>query len=283
MTALVVLDRLPLNRVVTIPSWVKGIEPSKAYLRAGERYRVRDLLHATLISSANDAAEVLAVAAGGSRAKFAQWMNEKARRIGCRNSHFVNASGLPHPNQYSSSYDLTLIMRQARNNAFIVDSLGRKYHSIRSVKGRVIGLRNHNRLLWKSSRTVIGKTGYTRKGRYCFVGRIQWMGREVLVAMLGSQRLWTDLKILLGYQLGISVYQAAKNQSRWSRAQVRKIQGALSRAGFSPGSIDGKFGPKTLRAITGFQKRNKLKPDGIVGPSTCKQLVRYGLPKSYCG
>jgi D-alanyl-D-alanine carboxypeptidase (penicillin-binding protein 5/6) len=282
MTALVVLDRLPLNRVVRIPSWVKSIEPSKAYLRTGEHYRVRELLHATLISSANDAAEVLAVAAAGSRARFAQWMNDKARRIGCRNTHFVRASGLPAANQYSTTYDLALIMKEAQRNAFIVDSLGRRYHSIRSREGRTIWLRNHNRLLWKTSRTVIGKTGYTRKGRYCFVGRIKWMGREVLVSLLGSQRLWTDLKVLLDYQFGMAVYKANKNRARWSPAQVREIQAALKRAGYSPGKTDGKLGPKTIRAIEQFQKKRGLKPDGIVGPATCKKLTPYGLSRGFC-
>ncbi len=282
MTAIVVLDRIPLNRVVRIPSWVKSIEPSKAHLRPGERFRVRDLLHATLISSANDAAEVLAVAAAGSKARFAQWMNEKARRIGCRNTHFVRASGLPAANQYTTSYDLALIMQEARKNPVIVDSLGRKYHSIRSLEGRRIDLKNHNRLLWKTARTVIGKTGYTRKGRYCFVGRINWMGREVLVSLLGSQRLWSDLKVLLDYQFGVAIYKAQKNRSRWSPGQVKEIQAALQRAGYSPGRADGKLGPKTIRAVELFQKKQKLRPDGIVGPATCRKLARFGLPKSYC-
>ena len=132
MTALVVLEKMPLDRKVRIPSWASSIQPSKVYLRPGETYRVRDLVHASLISSANDAAEVLAVEAAGSSAKFAQWMNEKARRIGCRQTHFVNASGLPPGNQYSTAYDLALIMREARKNPFIVDSMSRKYHTIYS-------------------------------------------------------------------------------------------------------------------------------------------------------
>jgi len=189
MTALVVLEKVSPQKVVRIPAWVRGIEPSKAYLRAGEHYLVRDLLHATLISSANDAAEVLAVATAGSRGQFARWMNDRSRRIGCRNTHFTNASGLPSNAQYSTSYDLALMMKEARKNSFIVDSLSRKYHTIRSWEGRKIQLRNHNRLLWRNPRSVIGKTGYTRRGKHCFVGRIKWGGREVLVSMLRSQLL----------------------------------------------------------------------------------------------
>lgn len=283
LTALVVLEQASLNQVVRIPGGTGRIEPSKIYLRPGEHYRVRDLVHATLISSANDAAEVLAVATAGSRARFAQWMNERARRIGCKDSHFSNPSGLPSSSQYSTTYDLALIMKEAQKNSFIVDSLGLKYHSIRSLEGRKISLRNHNRLLWKTQRhSVIGKTGYTRKGKHCFVGRVQWGGREVLISLLGSHRLWQDLKILLNYQFGASLYKIYKNRYHWNKSQTRAIQTVLKRSGYSPGPVDGKFGPKTVRAVEQFQKRNGLHPDGIVGPVTCQKLTRYGLKSSIC-
>lgn len=282
MTAQVILERVPLDRVVRIPGWVKSIEPSKVYLKPGEHYRVRDLLHAALISSANDASEVLAISSAGSRAEFAKWMNAKARSIGCRDTHFTNASGLPLGSQYSTVYDLTLIMKEAQRNPFIVDSLGRKYHSIRSLEGRKTGLRNHNRLLWRSERSIIGKTGWTRKGRHCFVGRIQWGGREVLVSLLGSHRLWKDLKILLDYQFGVAFYKVYKNRKLWSKAATRDIQRSLARAGFSPGKVDGNFGPRTVRSVELFQKRHGLAMDGLVGSDTCNQLSRYGLSKSYC-
>ena len=283
LTALVVLERASLNRVVTIPSWVRSVQPSKVYLRPGEKYRVRDLLHALLISSANDAAEVLAVEVAGSRARFAQWMNEKARKIGCRNTHFVNPSGLPPGNHYSTVYDLALIMREARKKSFIVDSLSRRYHTIYSLSGRRISLRNHNRLLWRTQRTVIGKTGYTRNGQHCFVGRIQWKGREVLVSILGSHQLWRDLKILLDYQFGLSLYKVYKNRKLWSTAQTQAIQTVLVRAGYSPGPADGKLGPRTVRAVELFQKKHGLPPNGIVTSSTCRKLTHYGLTKNLCG
>lgn len=282
LTALVVLERVSTKSVVRIPSWVRSIEPSKVYLRRGEHYLVRDLLHATLISSANDASEVLAVATAGSQARFAQWMNERARRIRCRNTHFVNPSGLPSAGQFSTSYDLALIMKEARKNSFIVDSLSQKYRLIRSLEGRKIWLRNHNRFLWRNPRTVIGKTGYTREGRHCFVGRIKWGGREVLVSLLGSHRLWQDLKVLLDYQFGVAFYKIYKNRRHWSPAETRALQAALGRAGYSPGPADGKFGPLTLRAIELFQKKNGIPPDGILGPLTCKRLVRFGFPQASC-
>lgn len=285
MTALIVLETMPLDRVVRIPSWVRSVEPSKVYLKSGETYRVRDLLHATLISSANDAAEVLAVAAAGSRARFAQLMNQKAKQIGCRNTHFVNSSGLPPSsrNQYSTVYDLALIMQETQKNVFIANSLSRKYQAIHSLQGREIVLRNHNRFLWKTQSNVIGKTGYTRRGKHCFVGRIQWKGREVLVSLLGSHKLWKDLKVLVDYQFGLAIYKVYKNKKQWSSsAATRGIQQALVRAGYSPGKVDGKFGPKTVRAVERFQKRSGLQPNGIITHSTCRRLTRYGLNPNTC-
>lgn len=284
MTAMVVLETMPLDRVVRIPGWVRSVEPSKIYLKPGESYKVRDLLHATLISSANDAAEVLAVAAAGSRANFAELMNRKAGKIGCWKTHFVNSSGLPpvSRNQYSTVYDLALIMNEARRYSFIVDSLSRKYQNIYSLRGRRILLRNHNRLLWKTHSSVIGKTGYTRRGKHCFVGRIHWKGRDVLVSLLGSHKLWKDLKVLVDYQFGAAIYKIHKNRKQWSATATRGIQRALTKAGFSPGKVDGKFGPKTLRAVERFQKQNGLAPNGIVNSSTCKSLSGYGLNPGLC-
>ncbi len=282
MTALVVLEKSSLEDIVRIPKWVNSIEPSKVYLRPGEQYRIRDLVHATLISSANDASEVLAVATAGSQAQFAEWMNERARRIGCHNTNFVNASGLPAKWQYSSSYDLAMIMKEARRSPFIVESLSTKYIKIRSLAGRQIFLKNHNRFLWKTQRAVIGKTGWTRRGRHCFVGRINGMGREILVSMLGSHRLWVDLKILLDYQSGVALYKIKKNKKKWSATETQGIQNALKRAGYNPGKADGKFGPKTMRAVELFQKERGLYTTGFVDLSTCNKLTRYGLSKSTC-
>lgn len=275
LTAMVVMDRLPLNRRVTIPSFVHEIEPSKAYLRGGERYYVRDLLRAMLISSANDAAEVLAVAAHGTRGEFARAMNAKAHAIGCRHSHFLNASGLPARGQYSTAYDMALIMRGAQNYSFIVKTLKTRTLVIKSISGRRIYLKNHNKMLWRDHREVIGKTGWTRAAKHCFVGKMNVWSKDVFVALMGSHRLWRDLKILMDYQFGMSLSRIRQNRRLWSREETRRIQQALRRAGFDPGPVDGEFGPRTIRAVERFQKAHRLRSDGIVSTQTRRKLRRY--------
>lgn len=275
LTAIVASEHLKMDSYVTVPKYAEKIEPSKIYVRGGERYRVRDLIHALLMSSGNDAAEVLAVAAGGSRGNFAQLMNKKARSLGSRKSNFVNPSGLPDSRQYSTAYDMALIMREAQRYPVIVQALRTRTSTIRSAKGRRIYLRNHNKMLWRDSREVLGKTGWTRAARHCFVGQINANNRHVFVSMLGSHRLWKDLKTLVDYQFGAVLGKKHQNQKLWGTQKAKDIQNALARAGYSPGVIDGKFGPATIRAVQKFQKAHKLKPDGVVGSRTWGALKRY--------
>ena len=277
LTSLVALEQIDLNRVVTIPAFVEKMQPSKIYVKAGEQYRVKDLIRAALITSANDAAEALSfIAGGGSRARFSALMNRKARSLGCTRSHFVNASGLPAKNQYSTAYDMALIMREAQRYPFLVETLGTRAIQIQSIHGRKIYLKNHNKLLLQGHREIVGKTGWTRNAKHCFVGQISFKGRKVFISLLGSHRLWKDLKTLLDYQFGLSLFKRDQNNQTWATGPRRTaVQLALKRAGFDPGPIDGKFGPRTLRAIKKFQKANGLRGDGIAGPQTWRKLKRF--------
>lgn len=272
LTAIIVVEHLDLNRVVTVPSFVTAIEPSKCYLKPGERYRIRDLIKATLISSANDASETLAYAAAGSRWEFSKLMNKKVRQIGARHSNFVRASGLPAKNQYSTAYDLALIMREAGRYPFLVETLKIKQCSIYSLSGRKIHLKNHNKMLWRDSREILGKTGWTRSARHCFVGRIKASGKSMFVAMLGSRSLWKDLKKLVDSQFGRSISSFPKKEKIQSNYETKKIQIALKRKGYFRGPVTGHYGPLTRAAVKRFQSAQGLHADGIAGNSTRRIL-----------
>ena len=97
MTALVALEQLSLDDVVTVPPVAARVGESTLDLRAGQRISVRDLLIGTLVPSANDAATTLAVAAGGSEAHFVTLMNRKAAELGLRGTHYRNPHGLDEP------------------------------------------------------------------------------------------------------------------------------------------------------------------------------------------
>jgi D-alanyl-D-alanine carboxypeptidase (penicillin-binding protein 5/6) len=276
LTALVVAERMPLEAVVTVPAAAEAIEPSKVHLKGGERYTVRSLLQALLLASANDAAYTLAVATAGSEARFCELMNERARRLGAKQSHFSTANGLPAENQFTTTRDLTLIMQEAEKKGVLVQIMRQKTAAIYSRSGRKIALRNHNKLLWRDPRDIIGKTGWTRKARHCFVGRMVYARKVFLFAIMGSVRPWHDLVVLLNAFTRSPLMKKKSGEPNAKAVHGKKeIQTALKRAGFYKGVIDGKMGSATRRALCEFQRKKGLKPDGIAGPATLKALAKY--------
>lgn len=201
MTALVVVEKFSLDTPIKISRNAASKPPSKAYVKKGEEYSVEELLKATLISSANDAACALAEAvAPKGEAEFALLMNKKAKELGAYNTQFANATGLPDSQmkQYSTAYDLVLIMKEASENPAIASIMRKKFAGIQNDDGRTILLKNHNKFLWRLKEpSLIGKTGYTIAAKHCFVGMLDSNGRKYAFAFLGSRSIWDDLERLL--------------------------------------------------------------------------------------
>ncbi len=207
MTALLVLEKLSLDQVVTVSSRATLPQPTKLYLKAGEKFRVRDLLYALLLKSANDASVVLAEAVAGSEAEFVQLMNKRAKQLGAKNTRFQNSHGLPSKaEQYTTAYDMYLIFRQALKHPFFRSAVKQKYRTIQSLAGRTFQLKSHNKILfldWKQK--IYGKTGYTRSAQACFVGYFM-KGKEVcIIAVFGCTRRWEDIKYIVSHYGGVSL------------------------------------------------------------------------------
>lgn len=204
VTAMVALQSGRLNDTVTVSSEAAHAPPSKVNLRPGWRMRVRDLLYALLLNSANDSAVALAEGLGGSVPNFATRMNAVARALGANNTHFVNPNGLPADDHYSTARDLATMFSRSLQNPIFENILSTKTTTITPVAGstRHIALHSHNRLLSDYRIQVLGKTGFTRAAKKCFVGAGRFGGREIGVAVLGSTDLWGDLKHLLEYGFG---------------------------------------------------------------------------------
>jgi len=275
VTALVVLDHRSLNEWVTVSSKLGSVEPTKLYLRPGDQLRVRDLLKALLMKSANDAARALAIEVSGSELAFSELMNQKARALGARNTRFRNASGLPAEEQYSTAYDMALVMREAMVSPTISSILKQKEAMIYTAAGRRFYLKSHNKMLWRKS-GVIGKTGYTRRARYCFVGYIQRGSKNAVISVLGSRKLWADLTSLYNHHVGFGKTGTRKALAFGSRGRdVWDLQRALKKAGFFHTQPTGFYGPITRRAVLRFQKTKGLSADGVAGPDTRKALAPY--------
>jgi serine-type D-Ala-D-Ala carboxypeptidase (penicillin-binding protein 5/6) len=148
MTALVVIEKCPLDRVVTISRNAASESGSRIGLKRGERLTVRDLLAATLISSANDAARALADHTAGNQKRFVELMNKRARSLQLHNTHFTNASGHDHASHYSSAHDLALLTNRALLDRVFADLVSRRSMRITTANGkRSFHLVNKNRLI----------------------------------------------------------------------------------------------------------------------------------------
>jgi len=206
VTAMVAMDRLNPDSIITISSTAAYTPSVSPRLRPGERFTVRDILYLALMRSVNGAAVALAEAAAGSEDAFAVMMNEKAARLGADSTHFINASGLPGPNQYITAFDLAKVMRESLKYPLVQDALGTRTKEIYSADGRRLFLKNTNQLLWSDDDCIGGKTGYTRAARHCFVSAARKGQSTIITAVLGDSvrdDLWGDSKVLLakGYDV----------------------------------------------------------------------------------
>ncbi len=208
LTALIVLERLPLDKVVTVSPRATSVQPSKINLKSGERFKVRDLLFALLMNSANDASVVLAEAVAGSQQQFVKLMNQRARQLGAKNTRFVNAHGLPtqRQRQYTTPYDMYLIFREALKHQFFRKAITYKYKKISSLAGRKVQLKTHNQILFKSWRQKIyGKTGYTKAAGSCFVGYLKKGKSICIIAVFGCSHRWSDIKHIVSNYGGVTL------------------------------------------------------------------------------
>jgi D-alanyl-D-alanine carboxypeptidase len=194
MTALVVVDRLDLDEDVTIPASVNDLpaDASRMDARAGERWKASDLLKATLVYSANDAALALATAVGkGSEADFVELMNERAEELGLSDTHFTSATGLDDTVASSTStpVDLaSLAVAALAREPIRTDVAIEELELVRPNGQPLDPLHNRNPLLGTYDGVDGGKTGFTDAAGYMlFVHHVDdETGGELVVVTFAS-------------------------------------------------------------------------------------------------
>ncbi|MFH1847053.1 MAG: serine hydrolase [Candidatus Omnitrophota bacterium] len=199
MTAIIAIERLPLDTEITPSPNSLAVEPSKAGLKEGVNYKLEDLLAALLIKSANDAAVAIAEKIAVSEEKFAGLMNRKAFQLGMYNTRFATASGLPSgvkDSQYTTVKDLAKMMKYASKYRFIIEMMSNPDKYISGSDGQKIYLRTHNQTLLRGKEKAWGKTGFTREAKRTFVGIEPAYGSRIIFALLYSDDLWNDISVL---------------------------------------------------------------------------------------
>ncbi len=157
--------------------------PTKLDLEPGETIALGDAIKALITKSANDVAVAIAEHLGGSEARFARMMTEKARLFGMSNTTFRNASGLPDPGQVTTARDMVRLALRLQ------DDFPRHYHlfSTRSFSYDGSSYRNHNTLLHRFQGTEGIKTGYTRASGFNLVASVRRGGRHVIGVVMGGR------------------------------------------------------------------------------------------------
>ena len=206
VTAMVAIDNISPDAVITVSQTAADTPSVTPHLRAGERFKVRDILYLALMRSVNSAAVALAEATSGAEERFSALMNAKVASLGAENTQFINASGLPGPGQNITAFDLAKVMKAALQYPLIKEIINTRTKDIYSIEGRRIFVKSTDQLLWVDDDLLGGKTGYTRAARHCFVCAAQKGGNTLISAVLGESvrdDLWHDSQILLdrGYNV----------------------------------------------------------------------------------
>lgn len=179
MTALLILENVEdLSQVVTFTDVITpDLEPGNSTINAqvGEQLTVEQCLYAIMLASANEVCTQMAVYVAGSVENFVSMMNDRAAELGCQNTHFVNANGLPDPDHYTTAHDLALILSVAIQNEDFCRISGSAAYTIpaTNMTSSPRNLENSNALIkdgeYHYEGVIAGKTGHTEAAKNTLV------------------------------------------------------------------------------------------------------------------
>lgn len=212
-----------LTLTQTLPVSVKAwkIEGSKMFIEPNKPVTVDELLHGMIIQSGNDASITLAEGIAGSEEGFAELMNKEAARLGMRDSHYMNATGLPDPQHYTTAHDLALLA------AALIRDFPDQYQRLYSVKEYTynkISQPNRNRLLWLDPYVDGMKTGHTKSAGYCLVTSAKRGDTRMISVVLGApsdSARATESQKLLNY--GFQFYESKLVYKRGAEVSTLKV------------------------------------------------------------
>ena len=182
MTVLLTLQHHKLTDIVTVDPRAAAVGESSIDLAGGEQMTVSDLLKGTLIQSANDAADALALSMAPDYPSFARLMNAEAAKLGLRDTHFVRPDGLDAPDEYSSAADITALARLVMHTRFVRETVRQETATISG--GRT--LHTWDDLLSQFRQTIGVKTGHTDLAGWCQVAAARGRGVTIYATLLGS-------------------------------------------------------------------------------------------------
>jgi len=217
LTGMIALKSLIKTEQVAVSRKAARQPRSKVYLDQKKQYKANDLINAVLLKSANDASVALAEKIAGNEKDFAKMMTLRANLWGAKNTVCKNATGLTAKGQKSTARDLSIIFRHAMNDTDFSARI--KKLKARTSEGKL--LRNHNKALWQVKGALGGKTGYTNAARQTYVGKFKRGKDEIIVAIMGSETMWSDIKRLVTY--GFNKKVALSNEMDALGAEIKMV------------------------------------------------------------
>lgn len=207
---------------------------SRMFVEVGNKIILEDLLLGLIIQSGNDASIALAEHVAGTEEAFADVMNAQAKRLSMKDSHFVNATGLPDSDHYTTAYDIALLSRA------MISEFPEEYKTYSQKEYTFNGIKqfNRNRLLWRDSAVDGIKTGHTEAAGYCLAASAVKNEMRLISAVMGTasdKARTVNSQALLNY--GFRYYESHKlykagevlAQQRMWKGEAKSIQLGLDK------------------------------------------------------
>ena len=222
MTLILALENANPDDIVMISDYAASMPDVQLHLRAGEHYRLGDLLYSMMLESHNDSAVAIAEHVGGTVPGFAALMNAKARDIGCYATYFITPNGLDAEDDTgvhsTTAADLARILRycimQSPKKEEFLKITRTNAYSFSDLEGiRTFTVGNKNAFLHMMEGALTGKTGFTGNAGYCYVGALRQEERTFIVALLACgwpnnrSYKWSDTRKLMNYGLEHFTYR----------------------------------------------------------------------------
>ncbi len=187
MTAYIVEREIDAGNIsgddkVTISEHAWRTGGSRMFLKPGSQVSINNLLKGVVVQSGNDASVALAEYVAGSTDAFADLMNQQAARMNLKHTHFMNPTGLPHDDHYSSAHDLAVIAQHIiKDYPDHYEMYSQKYFTWNDIRQP-----NRNRLLWRDPNVDGLKTGHTDAAGYCLVASAKEDGTRLIAVVMGT-------------------------------------------------------------------------------------------------
>ncbi|WP_138416845.1 D-alanyl-D-alanine carboxypeptidase family protein [Aquibacillus sediminis] len=231
MTLLLIMEaldqeKITLDEKVRVSEYAASMGGSQIFLEAGEEMTVKDLLKGVAVASGNDASVALAERISGSVDAFVQEMNEKVEELGLENTHFVNTTGLPADDHYSTAHDMGVMAKELLKYEEITDYTSIYEDYLRKGTEDEFWLVNTNKLVRFYDGVDGLKTGYTSKAKYCLTATAKKEDMRTIAVVMGAEttkKRNSDVSQMLDYAFNqFSTDQLFKNDEAVSKLNLLK-------------------------------------------------------------